>query len=59
LSNPSAGNPSFAPGEKRGNSDQKDAYYHVNVFVSKNITYKDYGKQRKKYNLKSSGKFRV
>ena len=59
LSNPSAGNPSFAPGEKRGNSDQKDAYYHLNVFVSKNITYKDYGKQRKKYNLKSSGKFRV
>lgn len=59
LSNPVTGNPAFAPGEKRGNSDQKDAYYHLNIFVSKNITYKDYGKQRKKYNLKSSGKFRV
>jgi hypothetical protein len=53
------GNPSFAPGEKRGDPRQKDAYYHLNVFVSKNITYKDYGKQRKKYNLKSTGKFRV
>jgi hypothetical protein len=59
LSNPAVGNPSFAPGEQRGDPRQKDAYYHLNVFVSKNITYKDYGKQRKKYNLKSTGKFRV
>ncbi len=59
FSNPAAGNPAFVPGEKRGNPDQKDAYYNLNVFVSKNITYKDYGKQRKKYNLKSTGKFRV
>ena len=59
FSNPAVGNPSFAPGEQRGDPKQKDAYYHLNVFVSKNITYKDYGKQRKKYNLKSTGKFRV
>ena len=59
FANPAVGNPSFAPGQKRGDSNQNDAYYHLNVFFSKNITYKDYGKQRKKYNLKSTGKFRV
>jgi hypothetical protein len=59
FSNPVAGNPSFNPGEKRGDSDHKDAYYHMNLIVTRNLTYKDYGRQRKKYNLKSSGRFKV
>ncbi len=59
LSNPTSGNPAFAPGEKRGDSNQKDAYYHVNLIVTRNLTYKDYGRQRKKYNLKSSGRYKV
>ena len=59
LANPVAGNPMFNPGEKRGDSNQKDAYYHVNFIVTRNLTYKDYGKQRKKYNLKSSGRYKV
>jgi hypothetical protein len=59
FSNPVAGNPMFNPGEKRGDSNQKDAYYHVNLIVTRNLTYKDYGKQRKKYNLKSVGRYKV
>jgi len=59
FANPASGNPMFNPGEKRGDSNQKDAYYHVNVIVTRNLTYKDYGKQRKKYNLKSSGRYKV
>jgi len=59
FSNPAVGNPSFAPGQKRGDSKQKDAYYHLNVIVTKNLTYKDYGRQRKKYNLKSTGRYKV
>ena len=59
FANPAVGNPAFDPGQKRGDSKQKDAYYHVNIVVSKNITYKDYGMQRKKYNLKSSGRYKV
>ncbi len=59
FANPAVGNPSFNPGEKRGDSNQKDAYYHVNLIVTRNLTYKDYGRQRKKYNLKSSGRYKV
>ena len=58
FSNPS-GNPIFNPGEKRGDPNQKDAYYHVNLIVTRNLTYKDYGRQRKKYNLKSTGRYKV
>lgn len=59
FSNPTTGNPAFQPGEKRGDPNQKDGYYHVNLIFTKNLTYKDYGKQRKKYNLKSTGKYKV
>jgi len=59
LSNPAAGNPSFAPGQKRGDPDQKDAYYHMNVIITRNLTYKDYGRQRTKLNLKALGKYKV
>ena len=59
LSNPAAGHPSFAPGQKRGDPDQKDAYYHMNVIITRNITYKDYGRQRNKLNLKALGKYKV
>lgn len=59
FSNPASGNPMFNPGEKRGDSNQKDAYYHVNLIVTRNLTYRDYGRQRKKYNLKSSGRYKV
>jgi hypothetical protein len=38
FSNPVAGNPIFNPGEKRGDSNQKDAYYHVNLIVTRNLT---------------------
>lgn len=38
----------FGAGYQRGDSKQKDAYYHLNITIIKNLTYKDYGKQRKK-----------
>ena len=59
LANPVSGNPSFAPGQQRGDPDQKDAYYHMNVVFTRNITYKDYGRQRTKLNLKSAGRYKV
>jgi hypothetical protein len=59
FSNPVAGNSPFVPGEKRGDSKQKDAYYHVNLILTRNLTYKDYGKQRSRYNLKSTGRYKV
>lgn len=49
LSNPSQNNTSwFTPGSQRGDK-QNDAYYTVNLVFQRNITYKDYGSQRKKY----------
>lgn len=49
LSNPAADNTNwFAPGQMRG-QPQKDAYYYVNLVVARNITYKDYAKQRRSY----------
>jgi len=59
LSNPVSGNPSFAPGQKRGDPNQKDAYYHMNIIVTRNLTYKDYGKQRTKLKMKALGKYKV
>jgi hypothetical protein len=59
FSNPVAGSSPLVPGEKRGDSKQKDAYYHVNLILTRNLTYKDYGKQRSRYNLKSSGRYKV
>ena len=49
LSNPASDNSTwFAPGQQRGDS-QNDAYYYLNVVVARNITYKDYAKQRRSY----------
>ena len=59
MSNPAVGNPTFAPGNQRGDSNQKDAYYHLNLIITKNLTYKDYGRQRKKYNFKTTGRYKV
>ena len=44
---------------KRGESDQKDAYYHMNIILTRNLTYKDYGRQRTKLKLKALGKYKV
>ena len=59
FANPAAGNPSFDPGQKRGDPNQKDAYYHMNIVVTRNLTYKDYGRQRTKMKLKALGKYKV
>lgn len=59
LANPVVGNPSFAPGQKRGDPNQKDAYYHMNIVVTRNLTYKDYGRQRTKLKMKALGKYKV
>ena len=49
LSNPAVNNTTwFAPGQVRGH-DEKDAYYYMNFVVQRNITYKDYARQRKSY----------
>lgn len=49
LSNPANNNTAwFAPGQQRGDKNN-DAYYNLNLVVYRNITYKDYAKQRKAY----------
>lgn len=61
FSNPTNGlNPSFKFGEKRGDSEHKDAYYHLNVIITRNITYNDYGRKRRKLNSKiSDGRYKI
>lgn len=50
LSNPAKSNPTwFGPGQQRGDKDQNDAYFYVNLTAYRNITYKDYANQRRKY----------
>lgn len=49
----------YGPGEKRGDPNQKDAYYHMNIVFTRNLTFKDYGPKPKKVNSKSTGKFKV
>lgn len=57
LSNPATDNVTwFAPGQQRGDK-QKDAYYYVNVVVIRNITYKDYARQRKVHRWRGRYKF--
>lgn len=57
LSNPAINNTSwFAPGQQRGDK-QKDAYYTLNLVVARNITYKDYAKQRKSHQW-SKGRYK-
>ena len=45
--------------KNRGDPDQKDAYYHMNIILTRNLTYKDYGRQRTKLKLKALGKYKV
>jgi hypothetical protein len=60
FSNPAIGNPTFAPGNQRGDSNQKDAYYHLNLIATKNLTFRDYGRQRsKKSATKPRGRYKV
>ncbi len=49
----------FGAGYQRGDSKQKDAFYHLNFVITRNITYKDYGRQRSKSISKSLGKYKV
>lgn len=57
LSNPAINNTSwFTPGQMRG-QPEKDAYYYLNIVVARNITYKDYARQRRSYNW-SKGRYK-
>jgi hypothetical protein len=57
LSNPSSQNSTwFAAGQQRGDK-QKDAYFYFNVVFARNLTYKDYAKQRKMHRWKGRYKF--
>ncbi len=57
LSNPAINNTNwFAPGQMRG-QPQKDAYYTANIVIQRNITYKDYAKQRRGYHW-SKGRYK-
>jgi hypothetical protein len=60
FSNPAIGDPMFAPGNQRGDSRHKDAYYHLNLIVTKNLTYRDYGRQRSRNGgVKPRGRYKV
>ena len=57
LSNPATQNTTwFAPGQQRGDK-QKDAYYYVNLTFARNVTYKDYARQRRMHKWKGRYKF--
>ena len=57
LSNPSSQNSTwFAAGQQRGDK-QKDAYFYFNVVFARNLTYKDYARQRKMHRWKGRYKF--
>ncbi len=57
LSNPSTQNSTwFGTGQQRGD-EQKDAYFYLNLTVYRNITYKDYAKQRRMNKWKGRYKF--
>ncbi len=57
LANPAAANTNwFAAGQQRGDS-QKDAYFYLNVVVTRNITYKDYARQRRMNKWRGRYKF--
>jgi hypothetical protein len=32
----------FRPGDQRGDPTHKDAYYHLNIILTRNITYKEF-----------------
>ena len=47
----------FGAGYQRGDNKQRDSYYRLNIVLAKNLTYKDYGRQRiKTTGIKPSGK---
>ena len=46
----------FEKGQQRGDR-QKDAYFYINVVLTKNITYRNYTKVQKRYKL-SKGKYK-
>ncbi len=47
----------FGAGYQRGDNKQRDSYYRLNIVLAKNITYKDYGRQRiKTTDIKPTGK---
>lgn len=57
LANPSQQNTSwFGAGQQRGD-EQKDAYFYVNIIFVRNLTYKDYARQRKANRWKGRYKF--
>ena len=57
LSDPSVQNSNwFAAGQQRGD-DEKDAYFYVNITFIRNVTYKDYAKQRRMNKWKGRYKF--
>lgn len=57
LSNPAKANTNwFAPGQQRGD-EQMDAYFYLNVVVARNLTYKDYSRQRRMNKWKGRYKF--
>ena len=45
-------------GQQRGDASDKDAYFHLNFVITRNLTYKDYGKQRQKVE-KRLGKYKI
>jgi len=56
FSNPATQNLDwFNPGEQRGDPKHKDAYYHLNVILTRNITYKGFKSNFGK-GIKISGK---
>tara|TARA_B110000285_G_scaffold225681_1_gene284290 strand:+ start:2684 stop:3643 length:960 start_codon:yes stop_codon:yes gene_type:complete len=58
LSNPSVQNSTwFAAGQQRGDKDENDAYFYLNLTFIRNVTYKDYSKQRKMHRWKGRYKF--
>lgn len=58
LSNPATANTVwFGPDQQRGDPDENDAYFYLNLTFARNITYKDYTKGRKMYKWKGRYKF--
>lgn len=58
LSNPSVQNSTwFGAGQQRGDKDEDDAYFYLNLTFIRNVTYKDYAKQRKMNRWKGRYKF--
>jgi hypothetical protein len=46
----------FSPGQQRGDK-QKDAYFYLNMTFTRNVTYKDYARQRRAHRWKGRYKF--